>query len=233
MKIVCVGDSWTKGWDIDPIDAWPQVLGRKINAEIIVGANGGSDNETITKTAEKLVKKHRPDLCIIGWSGVTRYFKSKFLSSEQFSLSYVEPELSAKRDQWFEDHSLNDILDTWEYYMSRVTSLGVPVIMFSVFGDTPARKHIEFLDNSFLEFLANLQGVKFKYQIPIFEFGFLHKDNTTTEKFAEKYFDKKWQYACVEREELRDSKYFLNCGHPNEAGHSAWAEYLESIICPR
>jgi hypothetical protein len=231
MKIVCVGDSWTKGWDIDPACTWPIILGKKLNAEIIVGANPGSDNETITKTAQRLVKKHKPDLCIIGWSGVTRYFESKLFRSTQFSLSYVEPELSDKRDQWFENHSLTDILDIWEYQISRVSGMGVPIIMFSVFGDKPARSHLNFLDKSFLEYLANRQGVNFRYNIPIFEFGFLHEDNRTTEKFATRYFNNKWQYACVEREELRDSKYFLNCGHPNIEGHSAWAEHLLEFIC--
>jgi hypothetical protein len=231
MKILCVGDSWTKGWDIDPAVTWPYVLGRLLNAEVIVGANPGSDNETIVKTAQRLVKKYKPNLCIIGWSGVTRYFESKLFRSTQFSLSYVDPELSKKRDEWFENTSLNDLLDNWEYQISRVLGMGVPVMMFSVFGDVPARNHSEFLDKSFLEYLANLQGVDFKYKIPIFEFGFLHEDNITTENFAKKYLGDKWQYACVEREELRDTKYFLNCGHPNEDGHTAWAKHLKEIIC--
>ena len=233
MKILCVGDSWTKGWDIDPAVTWPYVLGKKLNAEIIVGANAGSDNETITKNTIRLVKKHKPDLCIIGWSGVTRYFKSKIFGSSQFSLSYVTPELSKERDEWFENISLTDILENWEYQISRVSGLGVPLLMFSVFGDTPLRKHLNFLDKSFLEYLANLQGVNFKYKIPIYEFDFLHQDNIVTENFAKKHFDAQWQYACVEREELRDSKYFLNCGHPNQDGHLAWATHLEQRICQR
>lgn len=234
MKIICVGDSWTKGWDIEnEDDTWPYVLGRLLGAEVIVGAVNGADNGTITDTALKLIKKHKPDLCIVGWSGVTRYFKSTLFRSEQFSLSYVPPELTEKRAAWFRENSLDNILDNWEYQMSKIEGAGVPVLMFSVFGDKPKRNHLDLTEVSFLEYIANKQGIQFKYSIPIFEFDFLHEGNTVTDEFAKKYFPTTWQYACVEREELRDTENFFNCGHPNEKGHKLWAKYLKEIICQR
>jgi hypothetical protein len=228
MKILCIGDSWTSGYGIEKIEnTWPYVLGTMTGSEIIVGARCGADNKSISINAKNLVKKHKPDLCIVGWSGVTRYSKRH----DQFSLSYVLPELGQKRKKWFADHSMNDILEIWNSQIHEINNLSIPVLMFSVFGDRPNCSHKNFLKISFLEYLANKQGVIFKYDIPLFEFGFLHESNTVTENFAKKYFPETWQYACVEREQLRDTEYFFNCGHPNEKGHHAWAGYLKDTIC--
>ena len=84
-----------------------------------------------------------------------------------------------------------------------------------------------------MEYLANHEGIYFKYSIPIFEFDFLHENNTVTQEFAQRNFRPDWEYACVEREEVRmrdQRQLFLPCGHPNLKGHRVWAQYLKATL---
>jgi hypothetical protein len=107
----------------------------------------------------------------------------------------------------------------------------VPVIQFSTFGDKPLKQYNNFLEISFLEYLANKQEIYFDYEIPMFEYDWLNKNNyKLTKKFGKRYFNRDWQRACVERETVRPGKYFLPCGHPNEKGHKLWGEYLKGKI---
>lgn len=232
MKIHCVGDSWTNGFGIDDKkDTWPYILAKNLNCELTVSGIDGADNQSITlECINSLANDPNIDLLIVGWSGITRIIDNTLPFYRQFSLSYVPDESTENRQKWFSTHSLDDILELWEDQISQVENTNKKIIMYSVFGDKPKRQHDSMLSISFLEYLANQQDVKFEYQIPIYEFGFLYKDNIVANDFASKYFDSDWERACVERENLRTTKFFMTCGHPTIAGHKHWAEYLTNVI---
>lgn len=224
MKIHCVGDSWTNGFGIeDKKDTWPHILAKKLNCSLEISAYDGIDNESIFNTC---MQSSECDLLIVGWSGVSRIVDKSLPYYKQFSLSYVPDEDTSNRTEWFKNHTLDNILDIWEEQMMQVEKKHKHVLMYSVFGDKPKTYCNSMLPTSFLEYL----GQKFEYAIPIYEFDFLHRNNKTTYEFASKYFNSDWERACVERENLRNTKFFMNCGHPTKEGHKIWAEYLTSII---
>jgi len=224
MKIHCVGDSWTNGFSIeDKNDTWPFILAKNLDCQVEVTAFDGADNESIFNAC-MTVSGH--DLLIVGWSGVSRIIDKSLPYYKQFSLSYVPDEDTPKRHEWFNNHSLDDILDIWEHQISQVEKNHKHVLMYSTFGDRLKVEHSSMLTTSFLEYL----GSKFEYEIPIYEFDFLHENNKLTHDFASKYFSNDWERACVERENLRNTENFLNCGHPTIVGHRHWAEYLTNII---
>lgn len=224
MKIHCVGDSWTNGYGIDDKkDTWPYILANNLKCELEVSGVNGADNESIFNTC---IESPECDLLIIGWSGVTRIIDKSLPHYKQFSLSYIPDEDTPKRTEWFRNHTLDDILNIWEEQILQIEKKHKRVLMYSVFGDKPKEQYNSMLSISFLEYL----GQKFEYEIPIYEFDFLHENNKLTHEFASKYFNSDWEKACVERENLRNTKFFLNCGHPTVAGHKHWAEYLTTII---
>jgi hypothetical protein len=218
MKLLICGDSWTGGYGVQPNEAWPNLLG----TEFINTSKWGATNNCIK---EQFLDSYNNnyDAVIIGWSGVTRFWKNAlydFSSVNETTLNY------------YKDKTLNDILYTWDNHIKFILEKSkVPVIQFSVFGDCPLIKYDNFLDKSYLEFLANKQNTYFKYNIPIFEFDWLNENNLLlTEEFGKKYFPKNWKRACVERENIRSTKYFLGCGHPNSEGHKLWAQHIKGVL---
>jgi hypothetical protein len=140
------------------------------------------------------------------------------------------------KKQFFKTHNLKYFQQKWDTELKLIEDLclqhNIKLIHFSVFGDKPINKYPNFLDISFLEYLAKDQiGTSLKYEIPIFEFGFFEP---VVEEFCDRNLDSNWRLACLEREELRldqPKKNFLNCGHPNENGHKIWADFLcEKIL---
>jgi hypothetical protein len=159
-----------------------------------------------------------------------------------FSLSFIIYPLKAElkfRKQFFKTHNLKYFQQKWDTELKLIEDLclknNIKLIHFSVFGDKPINKYPNFLDISFLEYLAEDQiGTSLKYEISIFEFDFFnHLNNKVTEEFCDRNLDSNWRLACLEREELRldqPKKNFLNCGHPNENGHKIWADYIHKIV---
>jgi hypothetical protein len=219
MKLLICGDSWSKGYGVNLHESWPNFL----NCEFVNVAKNGSTNRQIV---EQFLTNYNNtfDAAIIGWSGATRFRKNdrlnEFSSVDQSTIKY------------FSNKSLNDILKCWDHCINTVSKTStVPVIHYSVFGDIPLSTHKNFLEESFLEYLANASNIFFKYSIPIFEFDWLNNKNyKLTKVFGEKYFNKNWERACVEREQIRPSKYFLICGHPNKDGHKVWASYIKEVL---
>jgi len=217
MKILICGDSWTSGYGVDYKDSWPNLIGY---GYIDTSEIGASNDLIVTRFLENYNDTY--DAVIIGWSGVTRFWDGKARDFSSVDNNVVE---------YYKDKSLNDILVNWDNQISKILETAkVPVIQYSVFGDIPINKDY-FLEKSYLEFLANKSGVFFNYQIPIFEFDWLNENNLKmTESFGEKYFPRKWKRACVERENLRGTGYFLDCGHPTAEGHKLWAEYIKEKL---
>ena len=205
MKILVCGDSWSEAWDVTY--PWHSYL----DCNVVNVAKSGSTNEEI---CDQFLKNYNDsfDLTVIGWSGVTRFSRNTVLPQHpnihlnEFSL--VDDETI----QFFKNVSLNDILKHWENKIESVLLMSqAPVLHFSVFGDRPLKKYDNFLNISFLEYLANKQNIFFKYDIPIFEYDWLNQQNyKLTKKFGKQYFNKNWQRACVEREFVRPGKYFFS-----------------------
>lgn len=219
MKILICGDSWSEGYGVKSTMTWPNF----INHDFVNVARSGASNKEIV---EQFLKNYNEsyDAVIIGWSGVTRFRGYKRMN-----------EFSSVDDmtiEFFKEKTLINILESWDDYMNIVMSNSkVPVIQYSVFGDKPLNHYPNFLEKGYLEYLANASGVFFKYDIPIFEFDWLNKRNyKLTKSFGKKFFNKSWQSACVEREAIRPSKYFLHCGHPNKLGHRIWANNIKELL---
>lgn len=219
MKILICGDSWTEGYGVKPNETWPNFIGHEF---VTTARSGASNNEIV----EQFLKNYDNsfDAVIIGWSGITRFRVDDRMN--EFSL------VDDKTIEFFKNISMLDILDTWDNYIQTILSKSkVPIIQYSVFGDIPKIKYNNFLESSYLDFLARKSGVLFKYKIPMFEFDWLNEGNyKLTKLFADKYFNKDWEKACVEREEIRPSKYFLDCGHPNLEGHRLWAQHIKDVL---
>lgn len=224
MRILVCGDSWSEGYGIDPTKTWPIMLGH----EIVNVASSGSSNDLIFKQFYKEYKNNF-DIAIIGWSGVTRYHCGDmfvdFSGAEDYKL----------RNQFFKNKTINDFENDFLNFNNNVNKLckknNIKLIKFSVFGDFKYLWDQYYTDSSFLEFLSKKQGHEFKYDIPFFEFDFLSNVNfKNTSRFAKKYFKGDWKKAIIERNEIRPGEYFLPCGHPNEKGHAAWAEYIREYI---
>ena len=230
MKILCIGDSWTKGYGIENINqTWPHVLQSITGHEVTVVANHGARNEQMLLWAETELTEKNYDLAVIGWSGITR--------KAAWSLSYNQDEEvdSAERAEFFRTHSVRKLQHYWMIQRRKVEMVArskkTNVVHFSVFGDDPFPDKFNLL--SCLEHLANEEGIYFKHSIPVFEFDFLHENNIVTQEFARRNFDSDWERACVEREEVRFNKHktlFLDCGHPSAKGHEVWAKYIKSSM---
>lgn len=224
-KILCCGDSWTRGWGIDSKNTWTSLISdvKMFN----VAQSGASNFEIMDQVISNLNSNY--DILIIGWSGVTRYHykdhKFDFCWSADFK----------HRNHFFKNKSLKDIetdfLQMNEQINAMCKNKGIKLIKFSVFGDLKYLWDGHYTDNSFLDFLSIKQGCKFTYDIPFFEYDFLSAVNLkNTRAFAKKYFPRHWEKAVIERNNVRPGQYFLSCGHPNELGHLAWAEYIEKYI---
>jgi hypothetical protein len=230
MKILCCGDSWTNGFGVKKDKAWPAILKKLTGHEIDVMARNGAANKDIRDAYFSIKDRVKYDLVIFCWSGVTRNRVGNYLL--EFSPPPNDEFGKLERINYFKDKSLNDLIEAWQNYMDEMDSIDdVKKIHFSVFGDQPNTIKENFYNNSFLELLAEHQASKFKYSIPIFEFGWLSNDNyDLVGQFAKSYFPTNWQRAIIERENVKPGKYFLSCGHPNERGHKLWAKHLASII---
>lgn len=219
MKILVCGDSWTHAWGVDQSQAWPSNIGHEV---VNVAVCGATNQEIVDQFKSNYNETF--DAVIVGWSGATRFKENLFM----YEFSSVRP----KTIDYFKNKSLDDILNSWEENINEILSLSqVPVLQFSVFGDMPRKEYKNFIDISCLEYLANQQGMFFKYRIPLFEFDWLNQHNLkVTKPFAKKYFGSKWTKACVEREDVRPGKYFFDCGHPNIEGHKQWSSFMKGQV---
>lgn len=226
MNIACFGDSWTYAYGVEDHERWPSLLGAE---NVIVDAECGGANSDILEMAVDTIKSEPLDLVIVGWSGVTRYVYKKQ------HLDFCHAEDLGLRNTYFKNITMQNLQDNFLKQNKRLDEIckekKIKCIKFSVFNDFKYLWDDNFLDYSFLNFLAEKQNNNFEYDIPFFEFDFLAENNIKlTTRFAKKYLDKNWKKACVEREDIRPGKYFLDCGHPNRDGHQLWANYVKENI---
>jgi hypothetical protein len=221
MKILICGDSWTYGYDVDY--PWSSFLPAEVHNVSICGASNNNIEKQFTNNYN-----NDYDLVCIGWSGATRYPNQRCQKTGVFEFSNINKEAI----KFFKNKTLDNLLQDWQKNINTVMSISnVPVIQFSVFGEQPIKKYKNWVDYSFLEYLANKQGHYFEYDLPIFEYDWLCKQNHKfIKKFAKKYFSRSWERACIERENIRPGTYFLGCGHPNQAGHKLWAKLINDFI---
>lgn len=229
--ILVVGDSWTEGFGIkNKKKTWPYRLSKFTSENVVISAKSGADNDSIAEFAIDAYNQYKPDTTIIGWSGISRirYSTNPY---RQFSLSLVFDEDTIERKQFFQNSTLNDLAERWLKQIELVEkNISGNIIHFSVFGDQRCISHPNLMQESMLEKIAAQQGNQFHYNIPLFEFDFLQKENTVANEFCTREFKKTWLKACVEREKIRPSDLFLDCGHPNEIGHKVWAKFIKGII---
>lgn len=229
MNVACFGDSWTFGYDVKTNETWPYNLQKISDYPVSTVATPGVSNLEIFNFYKDYGEVF--DILIFCWSGITRTFTDD--GYLEFSSFQEDQKIDIKRREYFANISMQELFDRWENFMIQINeeNQDKKVFHFSVFGEKPT-KHIDnFYTPSFLEYLANEQGNHFQYDIPFFEFDFLSEENLhVVEPFAKKYWDGDWKRACVERENIRPGKNFLDCGHPNKRGHELWAKYIWSII---
>jgi hypothetical protein len=74
MNILAVGDSFTFGEELaDRDNAWPFLLGKSLNAEVVNMAKPGSGNKRMIRyVMEYVATVDTPDLVVVGWSSPGR-----------------------------------------------------------------------------------------------------------------------------------------------------------------
>lgn len=75
MNILTAGDSFTYGEELSDINnAWPFLLGRKLNSYVTnLASPAASNDKIIRKTVDHIVNYHiKPDLVIVGWTNPGR-----------------------------------------------------------------------------------------------------------------------------------------------------------------
>lgn len=72
--IYCIGDSFTYGEELSnrEIDAYPYVLGRMLNDEVINLGKPATGNYRMVKRAMDVVLNKKPSLVVVGWSDPAR-----------------------------------------------------------------------------------------------------------------------------------------------------------------
>lgn len=240
MRILVAGDSWTAGYGVDEKDRWSSRLIEN-GHDVTNVAISGSGNAVIER--EILENWDYHDLIIVGWSSVSRVYLDstprptrmiEIVMDENNNSGGSVPENLQARVDFFEGcNSFEKMFYDFKKQIKNIETLPCNVLHFTVFGDKLPVKVKHKLDISYIEFLANLGGYNFLYDLPFFEYGFLNNDvNGVIEKFCDTHFPKDWKYACYERElpVLDGCKYFLMCGHPSELGHKEWSAKIEQTI---
>jgi len=245
-----------------PVDVatnrWPFFLSKKINKNVYVeGICGGSNEEIANRFKVILMKNAIPqwwknvlpeegDLVIFGWGGLSRignYNDNGYFINDLSGPLQEEYDVDLNRLEYREklvsNVSLDFLIESTTYHINRTINLckifGLKFLMFSVFDEL---NHESVIKQPMLEYLANNQGVNFEYKIPIWEPNFLHERNTAAQNFCDKYFDKNWTKAVIEREDLgagkdwtwEGSQNFLPDSHPNIFGHKVLAEFIYQQI---
>jgi hypothetical protein len=236
MDVGFVGDSWTVGFGVDEGSAFPYLM--KKNTDLNIISNGVCDggNSVILNEGLKLINEKQIEMLIVGWSGISRInlTTKQGMFEQDFSLSYDPKRDTEIRGGYFKSIDYPVLVSKWNKQISTLVSVcneqNIKLTMFTVFGEKPKINKDYFVNESFLVYLAKKQGNEFHYDIPCFEFDFLHEKNLVGREFCDRNFNNDWKLACAEREEIRPGKYFLHCGHPNKEGHKLWAKHLLNHI---
>lgn len=233
MKILIAGDSWNFGYGVNEKDRWSSLLSSVHDVTNI--ATPGAGNDFIR---DSIMRNYNyPDLLIVGWSGIARKYLNPMRPRPDEFFEMVWPNPTAEQSQYrldyFQSHSINDLVTDFKKCVQEIEDLPCKVLHYTVFGEKIPMQVQHKLDASMLEYLAALAGKKFLFDMPVFEFDFLHKNNfELVRQFMQKSEICDWEYGCFERElvRLEKSSYFLDCGHPSEIGHQNWGKLIEQKI---
>lgn len=223
-SIAAFGCSFTRGYRIADEETWPALLG----AENL--ALGGASNHYILETVLKNYKNF--DTIIICWSNPVRKMIADridlglFYYNRHFEEIMSFEEYEDIKRKYFESFDLKDIFNQWQRQIDTIEDLGINCIHTSAFGDEPLS-----LPKRWAIPILHKLAPELRYNIEVFEYDMLLKNNTIVENWANKNLNKNWKLAAIERNLLRqDSKNFLSCGHPSAEGHKIYAEYLKRVL---
>ncbi len=230
--VAIFGDSWTEGYGVK--QPWADFLHTTMIPKNL--AKSGSDNASIhRKVVEYLKSGEQPRFIVVAWSSIARRMKNYGdIGLHTYPASFAQKK-QADADQlhFFNNNSTEHMFDLWEEQMIQINELAAfsqtKVFHFSVFGEKPNNVEIDNFYGSFIDILAKINRTPFRYKLPMFEYDMANDENPMKEHYDE-MFGKDWEYAVAERELLRSSKYFLDCGHPNEAGHKELANVIQEQI---
>lgn len=234
MKILIAGDSWNFGYGVDEKDRWSSLLSPA--HEVTNISSPGAGNDYIRDTIMR--NYNYPDLLIVGWSGTGRKYKNPIIPKgdelfEMVDCDNPSAEIAQLRLDYFQSHTVDDLLRDFSKTVQEVEDLPCKVLHYTVFGEKITNQVKYKLDTSMLEYLASFCNKKFLFDMPIFEFDYLHETSfELVRQFMELSEVHDWEYGCFERELLRLEKnpYFLDCGHPSECGHQIWSKRIEQEI---
>lgn len=236
--VAIFGDSWTEGYGVK--QSWPEFLHSTMIPKNL--AMSGSDNISIhRKVVEYLKSGEQPRFIVVAWSSIARRIKNYGdIGLHTYPTNFSEKQ-KADSDQldFFHNTTIDKLFWDWENQIIQINELAAlsqtKVLHFSVFGEHP-RMELEHCKaecnnfyGSFIDILGKANRTPFRYELPMFEYDMANDANPMKEHYAE-MFGKDWEYAVAERELLRSSKYFLDCGHPNEAGHKELANVIQEQI---
>lgn len=234
MKILVAGDSWNRGYGVEENEKWTSLLGHH---DILNVSVSGSGNNAIQR--QIMGNYNYPDLIIVGWSSIGRKYltPNRPRYEEFFELSYnpdAPENLKQQRLDYFQSANISDLIEDFKKIVQEVEDLPCKVLHYTVFGEEIPIDVKHKLDISMLEYLASCNGNKFLFDIPMFEYDYLHENTyTLAENIMKRHPNNEdWEYACFERELviLEKNEYFLDCGHPSPLGHRSWSEKIEQEI---
>ena len=182
MSIICFGDSWTDGWGVN--NSWPKVLSSNLGLLVDnFGQSGTSNYDIYDNIINTDLNKY--ETIIVGWSGSSRrrvnglFFEFSCVSEAKNPADYDM--IDKKRSEYFKNMTLYELKSDWTHYIEKLNNFAnlnnKKIIHFTVFGDLPNTKFNNFVEMSFLEYLANDQNQFFKFNIPVFEYDFINNIN--------------------------------------------------------
>jgi lysophospholipase L1-like esterase len=68
FKLLCIGDSLTEAWNLNPIEGWTHLLADQLNIEIVNAGISGDTSSGMTARSYSLIEKYSPD-CIFVMGG--------------------------------------------------------------------------------------------------------------------------------------------------------------------
>ena len=91
MKLVCLGDSLTEGYEIDNNKSWTELLQKELNVEVINAGISGDTTSGMLARCEKLLLEHQPSHLIIFGGTNDLWFGLK----DEFILSNIHANASS------------------------------------------------------------------------------------------------------------------------------------------
>tara|TARA_Y100001963_G_scaffold110035_1_gene152176 strand:+ start:4541 stop:5281 length:741 start_codon:yes stop_codon:yes gene_type:complete len=229
------GDSFTWGYQPnngDPLEnPFPKLLAQKLNFDLVNCALYSLSNQTICRELLHFLPKYKDNVfLVVGWTNVNR---NEWFSEETKEWNSLVTQ--DKRIVWEMKSFLHDLYETLkcikliQYYCE---SNNIPYLFFNTFpndfkvkDETLIIKKQPYTKNSTFEYGSIISRTIFEnyeeyknYNLDSFV------DLIDTKYFCDEIF---WDYVLKDEQKYT---FMPNDGHPNESGHSIWADYLFNKI---